>query len=115
VAQAEETTSAIDAHSLHGDPTAPIRPLGCRDLEIGVKASRFNTEVTHSPEQGFITLAATNPQHIRARTGLQSWSKAEVMEKIGTMIDGIDDYPNFKDSVKDRELHERILMSRLQW
>ena len=34
--------------------------------------------------------------------------KAEVMEKIGTMIDGID-YPNFKDSVKDRELHDAYL------
>ena len=31
--------------------------------------------------------------------------KAEVMEKIGTMID----YPNFRDSVKDRELHDAYL------
>jgi hypothetical protein len=30
--------------------------------------------------------------------------KADI-EKISTMIDGID-YPNFKDSVKDRELHD---------
>jgi hypothetical protein len=34
--------------------------------------------------------------------------KAEVIEKIGTMIDSID-YPNFKDSVKDRELHDAYL------
>ena len=34
--------------------------------------------------------------------------KAEVMEKIDTMIDGID-YPNFRDSVKDRELHDAYL------
>jgi hypothetical protein len=34
--------------------------------------------------------------------------KPEVMEKIGTMIDGID-YPNFRDSVKDRELHDAYL------
>ena len=34
--------------------------------------------------------------------------KAEIIEKISTMIDGID-YPNFKDSVKDRELHDAYL------
>jgi hypothetical protein len=34
--------------------------------------------------------------------------KAEIIAKIGTMIDGID-YPNFKNSVKDRELHDAYL------